>query len=167
MAPESDELTTREALTLDACERCVARGQAEYVSRGEALKTIRDQRLYRLDSPTFETYLWSRFGMSRRSAYRDIGASDVYRQWEEVVGSADVTNLVTSSGAVRRALHAWMPDGTVKTIAVRESVLRPLVPFAAAVREMVLRHLITNTEITSRRRLTARDVNSALVELGL
>lgn len=42
---------------------------------GEALATIRDERLYRLTHSTFEAYVTDRWGFSRATAYRMIDAA--------------------------------------------------------------------------------------------
>lgn len=66
-------LDRAEAARLVRLERTVDRA-VEVVGRiaGEALATIRDERLYRLTHPTFEAYVQERWGFSRATAYRMI-----------------------------------------------------------------------------------------------
>lgn len=70
------ELTHAEATRLARLERTVDRAVA-VVGRiaGEALATIRDERLYRLTHATFEAYCAERWGFSRATAYRMIDAA--------------------------------------------------------------------------------------------
>lgn len=46
---------------------------------GNALKEIRDDKLYRSSHGTFAAYVGDRFGFEKRHAYRLIDASDVAR----------------------------------------------------------------------------------------
>jgi hypothetical protein len=58
-------------------EAIVAEGISSFVVVGEALKEIRDGKLYREAYKTFEKYVDEKWGMQRAHAYRLIEASDV------------------------------------------------------------------------------------------
>lgn len=61
------------------CEGIIKRGLHTFLEVGEALREIRDERLYEVSKygRTFEEYAHNRFGLSRPHAYRYIDAADV------------------------------------------------------------------------------------------
>ncbi|RAM49085.1 MAG: hypothetical protein C6Y22_24560 [Hapalosiphonaceae cyanobacterium JJU2] len=71
-------LSEAEALELRRLEDTVERGLKAFWEIGQALRQIRDQRLYRQDHKNFEEYCITRWEMSRRSAYQLIEAASVY-----------------------------------------------------------------------------------------
>ena len=71
-------LTDAEALELSSLEATVERSLKAFWEIGQALRHIRDRRLYRQDFSTFEDYCTNRWEMSRRSAYQLIEAATVY-----------------------------------------------------------------------------------------
>lgn len=64
-------------ITLTECESVIESGMAAFVEVGNALMTIRDQRLYKQDYSSFESYCQERWGWSRAHAYRHIAAAEV------------------------------------------------------------------------------------------
>lgn len=70
-------LAVREAETLAELEQVIERGLTTFVDVGNALLSIRDDRLYRADYATFEDYCRDRWGMTRQHAYRMIDAAQV------------------------------------------------------------------------------------------
>lgn len=62
--------------TLADLEVVIERGLGTFVKVGEALATIRDQRLYRQGHETFEDYCRDRWGFSASRARQLIGASE-------------------------------------------------------------------------------------------
>ena len=60
-----------------ASEDTIAAGLQMFVAVGQALLTIRDQRLYRQDYATFEDYCRERWGLTHRHANRLIQAAEV------------------------------------------------------------------------------------------
>jgi hypothetical protein len=73
----SEPLSSVEVQTLEHYERIIAQGLQTFVEVGHALLVIRDQRLYRQSSPTFEDYLRQRWDLSRPRAYQLISAAQV------------------------------------------------------------------------------------------
>lgn len=80
----TDALTTIEAERLEACENIIARGLESFVDVGEALRIIRDERLYRLTHATFEDYIQT-WGLSRSRAYQLIAWREVDESLSTVV----------------------------------------------------------------------------------
>lgn len=66
--------TTPDLMT---CEKRIERGLAAYRDAGEALKTIRDAKLYRTVCDTFENYCRQRWQMDDNHARRLIQAAEV------------------------------------------------------------------------------------------
>lgn len=76
-----DTLTEDEAARLRVKERAIERGADEVA---KALASIRDERLYRADFPTFEAYCRERWGMTRQHANRQIVAAEVAAALEPI-----------------------------------------------------------------------------------
>jgi hypothetical protein len=68
-------LTAREKTLIAELEAIVERGLERFLAVGEALATIRNQRLYRTHYPTFEQYVRDRFGLARSSVDQLIRSS--------------------------------------------------------------------------------------------
>jgi hypothetical protein len=58
-------------------ELVIDRGLRTFIEVGDALREIRDSRLYRETGGTFEEYVKARWGWSRRRAYQLIAGADV------------------------------------------------------------------------------------------
>jgi hypothetical protein len=70
-------LSRAEADVLADCEQKIATGLQTFVEVGNALATIRDNRLYRADHETFEAYCQERWNIKRSYAYSLMSAADV------------------------------------------------------------------------------------------
>ena len=73
----SAKLSRAEAAELEARERVIKGGLEKFIEVAECLFAIRNARLYRETSHTFEEYCKLRWGFSRSSAYRYIHAAEV------------------------------------------------------------------------------------------
>lgn len=71
-------LSEREETLLAELEAVIDTHVKGYVSVGLALKEIRDQRLYRINYPIFEDYLFLEWDMTKKHGYRLIEAAEVY-----------------------------------------------------------------------------------------
>lgn len=81
LTPTTDAgaLNSAERSRLERLERTVDRAiDAVGKIAGEALATIRDERLYRLTHNSFEGYVLDRWGFSRATAYRMIDAATAH-----------------------------------------------------------------------------------------
>jgi hypothetical protein len=76
----SDRLTDRDRAELDALEAIIKRGIKSFVEVGHALLTVRDKRLYRETSSSFDGYCRVRWELTRRHADRLIQAAEVVGQ---------------------------------------------------------------------------------------
>jgi hypothetical protein len=74
--PKTDpkKLTVEETKTLQQCEASIQNG---FEAAGKALKTIREQKLYRAEFDTFEAYCNARWGLVRQTINKMIGAAEV------------------------------------------------------------------------------------------
>lgn len=70
-------LSGSEQIALIQHEATIENGLKTYYEMGLALRTIRDQRLYRDLYPSFEVYCQEKFGIVRQQAYRLISAAQV------------------------------------------------------------------------------------------
>ena len=83
MSVEHIDAMTGEILpSLAECEETIARGVRGYVEAGEALRTIRDARLYRETHGTFEDYCRERWGWNRNRADQLITSAAASLQLE-------------------------------------------------------------------------------------
>ena len=64
--------------TLSDCEHKIERAVLAYAEAGDALRTIRDKKLYKDSHKTFEAYCRSRWNWSRVHAHRMIEAGAVH-----------------------------------------------------------------------------------------
>ena len=72
-----DHLTTNERMELETLEGIIAEGMGSFIAVGNALLTIRDQKLYREKFKSFNAYCTQRWLMQRRHADRLICGSQV------------------------------------------------------------------------------------------
>lgn len=68
-------LTAAEVDLLAACEQRIAAGLQTFIEVGTDLASIRDNRLYRAEHPTFEAYCQARWGFDRTRAQNFITAA--------------------------------------------------------------------------------------------
>jgi phage N-6-adenine-methyltransferase len=85
------QLTITEQQTLENLESVIEHGLNTFVDVGEALLTIRDERLYRHEYPTFEEYCNKRWNISRRRANQLISATEVINNLGTVVPKLPLT----------------------------------------------------------------------------
>ena len=75
--PSQNQLSIIESAKLENCEAIIEEGLQTFIDVGSALFTIRDEKLYRRDYDTFESYCLERWSIKRAHAYRLIDASKV------------------------------------------------------------------------------------------
>ncbi len=97
--------TEQEALT--RCEAIIARGVQTFIEVGEALAEIRDGKLYRAISGTFDEYCRERWGIGRGRAYQLMEAATVTREMSTVVDNPPKTER--EARAVAKAVPADRP----------------------------------------------------------
>jgi hypothetical protein len=76
-ATQGELLSATERAALGSLEGIVERGLSNFVEVGKALAQIRDNKLYRATSETFEGYCQQRFDLSRRYADYQIASAEV------------------------------------------------------------------------------------------
>lgn len=79
------ELSLSERDTLKICEEAIQMGIRTFVEVGNALLTIRDQKLYRQTHKTFEDYCRQRWEMSRPRAYQLIESAEIVQNLSTIV----------------------------------------------------------------------------------
>ena len=72
----SIDLIKTDAARLASLEKTVEKGKHAFVEVGNALKEIRDSKLYKTSHGTFANYVEDRFGFQRAHAYRLIESAD-------------------------------------------------------------------------------------------
>jgi hypothetical protein len=132
-------LCARERTALARCERVIAKGAAQFVAVGLALKEIRDGRLYREAHSSFEAYCLDKFSFRRAHGYR----------------------LIEQATAVVE-LEGLCPEGDVP-LPQNEGQARELAAVLSETRAEVMR---LASEKAGGRFLTAKLIRDAAVELG-
>lgn len=87
-----EPLSQREENLLAQLEQVIETNMKGFVLVGMALAQIRDERLYRIEYPTFEEYLLRVWDMAAKTAYRLMAATKVYKSLEEGLTVENVTN---------------------------------------------------------------------------
>ena len=125
-------LTPLESDRLTACEETIKAGAKTFIEVGNALLTIRDERLYRHEFGTFELYCQTRWSMTRQHANRLVGAAETIQNLEPIGSipqSESVARPLSGLPADEQA-SAWQeavdtaPDGKVTAKHVQEVVDR-------------------------------------------
>ena len=78
------KLSPQERATLRHCENSIQKALQTFAEAGDALKTIRNQRLYREKFSSFRAYCRARWGFEASRARQLIAASDVYKDVVDV-----------------------------------------------------------------------------------
>lgn len=124
-------LTKSETNQLEQYEKTIERGMSTFVDVGTALLAIRDDKLYRKDYKTFETYCQERWEMSRPRAYQLMDAAEVARNLSTIVDNPPVAESQIrplSPLTPEQQRDAWQlaidtaPDGNVTAKHVEEAV---------------------------------------------
>jgi hypothetical protein len=93
-----------EPQTLQHYENMIEAGMKAFVKAGRALQRIRDLRLYRDTSATFEAYCRQRWNLSRPRAYQLIAAADVVENLRQSV------RILPTNEAQARELASLTPE---------------------------------------------------------
>lgn len=72
-----DILNIEESHELERCEVVVKQGLQTFIEVGQALMTIKEKRLYRIDFKTFEEYCQVKWQMEKSQTYRLINTANV------------------------------------------------------------------------------------------
>ena len=103
MSTELTQLSSGELSQLERCEATIEKGQRTFIEVGEALATVRDNRLYREEHKTFEAYCDRRWGWSKTQCNRVIASSSV-------VSNLTPIGVVPQSESVARPLTKLPAD---------------------------------------------------------
>ena len=100
-----DVLTQQERETLVTCEETITANIHTFIAVGQALRVIRDGRLYRETHQTFERYCRDRWDFTRTHGYRLIGATETMEVLSPIGGA-----LPTAETQVRPLLQFELAD---------------------------------------------------------
>lgn len=109
--PESGEIVA----TLEGLEEIIERGLSTFFQVGDALSTIRDERMYRSEFATFEDYCRTRWGFSDSRARQLIAAAETVTTVTVAGGPAP------TSERQARALNPLRDDPEAAADAMREA----------------------------------------------
>ncbi|MFN8160610.1 MAG: hypothetical protein U0R52_06150 [Solirubrobacterales bacterium] len=139
---------TAPARRLGELERVIDRGLRTFVEVGNALREIRDERLYHGSHTTFEDYCRERWGFSRQRAHQHIEAAEVAGVLSTTVDKPapeterQARELAPLKRDTERLEKAWAEatkDGEPTAEKVREAVAKQRQP--EATRPQPARHL--------------------------
>lgn len=92
------ELSEHEKETLQHCEEVIGKNMISVVEFGQALATIREQKLYRERYETWEQYVAQRWEIKARTSYQYIAAAGAY---ENVRNCAQIDIFPTNESQLR------------------------------------------------------------------
>jgi DNA modification methylase len=122
---------------LTQLEDVIATSRRWAIEEAKALRTIRDQRLYRATHPTFETYVEERWDIERAHAYRLCS-------WAEVIETVSPIGDVPQRETHARPLYGLMPEQ--QRDCWRAVCRTSATPTASLVSEVVEAHLRGKTQ---------------------
>jgi hypothetical protein len=102
-------------------ECIVAEGISSFRAAGEALKEIRDLKLYRESYKTFEKYVDEKWGFKKSRAYQIIEASDVSKRISTNGGQNERASEITSERQLRELKE--VPDELMAPVIDRAAEL--------------------------------------------
>jgi hypothetical protein len=131
-------LNIDESHELERCEVVIKQGLNTFIEVGQALRTIKEKRLYRISFKTFEDYCVGMWAFKRSEAYRLIDASVVISNlspigdilpktesqtrpltslepeiqkevWKEVVKQSEETRQPITAAKVQTVVNDWKP----------------------------------------------------------
>jgi hypothetical protein len=105
-------LTRADKATLQQLEMTIGGGLGSFVQVGQALKVIRDNRLYRTNHSTFQDYCGGVWRITRTYAYRQINAAVCYEQLKSTPSARAVLPLNESQ--LRPIVGRLKPNQWVK-----------------------------------------------------
>ena len=129
-------LSEAEKAERDSLERTVQ--QAFFVA-GQALKALRDKKLYRETHATFESYVRDRFDYTRAAAYYLIKSSIVYEnlQCQQFVDTNKSTNILPTKESQCRPLAKLSPERQIEVWQTAVDKAEGKVPSARIVKGII------------------------------
>lgn len=129
---ETTDLTAAERDLLETCEATISRGLETFREVGDALMSVRDNRLYRTEFGTFDEYAATRWQLSERRLNQLISAAAVAK----VISGTTVPEIKNEAQA--RELAPLLEDPDEMQAAFTEAVERSNgKPTAAVIRDVV------------------------------
>lgn len=133
-------LNVIERKKLKSLEEVVERGVESFLATGSALKEIRDERLYREDHKTFESYVKSKWGFDRTHAYRLIESSDIKKDLSPVGDKIPKASEINTERQLREL--RTVPSEAIEAVVEKAAEIAGDAPITAKVlkeaREQVL-----------------------------
>jgi hypothetical protein len=96
-----EKLDVTERSKFRKLESIVAEGISSFVAVGEALKEIRDGKLYREAYKTFEKYVRDKWGFDKSRAYQLIDASEIKASLSTIVDKTQRASEISNEGQLR------------------------------------------------------------------
>jgi hypothetical protein len=96
-----EKLDVTERSKFRKLESIVAEGISSFVAVGEALKEIRDGKLYREAYKTFEKYVRDKWGFDKSRAYQLIDASEIKANLSTIVDKTQRASEISNEGQLR------------------------------------------------------------------
>ena len=117
-------ITRREADRLDGCEQKIQAAIGCFADAGEALKTIREERLYRSEYASFNAYCKSRWGFTRQRANQLIAATRQVGELPNLSNEAAAREYARHDEETRNLIRTELLDEEQVTTRDIQSVVR-------------------------------------------
>jgi len=145
-------LTDMESYKLKQCESVIKAGLSTFLNVGQALATIRDNRLYRAKYDSFERYCKSVWDLSKGYAYKQIN------------GYETVTLLESEMSPIGDISDEESPDEKPKILPINEAQTRPLTKLKKPEDQIAAWDIVLK-RLNSGERLTAALIAKAVKEV--
>lgn len=153
IAETTTDLTAAERDLLDQCETTISRGLETFREVGEALMSVRDNRLYRTEFDTFDEYASTRWQLSERRLNQLISAAAVAK----VISGTTVPEIKNEAQA--RELTPLLEDPDEIQAAFAEAIERSNgKPTAAVIRDVVRERMDPESHLA---KVAERELNKA------
>lgn len=160
-----EPLSQREEKLLAELEAVIDANMKGFVLVGLALTQIRDQRLYRVQYPTFEEYVLRVWDMARRTAYQLMEATEVYGNLRNFLANVD-TEKISLPENVRNCAQ----NGSIQTweqiddlLPKNEAQARPLTLFTPEEQRVVWLDVLDKASATGTK-ITANFIIQVILE---
>lgn len=141
LVEDEESLSCDERSKLKACLKCIDRGLEAFAQMGEALATIRDEKLYRSTHKTFEAFVAEVVLITRARAYQLIAHAEVYTEMSKILDISK-TNFPMPTRESHVAELARIKDPQ-KRMAVWTDVVKGSDASGSAVTATVLHNAVT------------------------
>lgn len=131
MITQDRQLSVVERGSLRKLEATIEKGVATFIEVGLALRSIRDEKLYREQHKTFEKYVSERWGFDRSRAYQFIDAAEVKQNLSTIVDKNERVAEINKESQLRELVD--VPEENLQEVVEKAAEIAGDEPITAKV----------------------------------